>query len=91
MSRQPFANPGLSVSVRIADRYPLSDGRFYPASINHVLATLVLRTPGLGVREPVETSSASSPRPEHRPGQETMGSLKSTPAFEISELFAPQL
>ncbi len=46
-------NPYLGVSARIVENYQRSDGKFYPAAIQHVLGTLDPRIPGLGAWEPV--------------------------------------
>jgi hypothetical protein len=50
-------NPQLGVSARIVEQYQRSDGRFFPAAIQHVLATLDPRIPGLGAWQPVEMSN----------------------------------
>ena len=41
-------NPRLGVSARIVEDYDRSDGKHYPAAVQHVLATLDPRIPGLG-------------------------------------------
>jgi hypothetical protein len=51
-------NPYLGVSARIVEQYARSDGRFYPAAIQHVLATLDPRITGLGAWSPVEMSNS---------------------------------
>jgi hypothetical protein len=51
-------NPQLGVSARIVEQYSRSDGRFYPAAIQHVLGTLDPRIPGLGQWQPVDMSSS---------------------------------
>ena len=53
-------NPYLGVSARIVEQYARSDGKFYPAAIQHVLATLDPRIPGLGAWEPVAELANSS-------------------------------
>jgi hypothetical protein len=50
-------NPELGVSARIVEEYQRSDGRFFPAAIQHVLGTLDPRIPGLGGWQAVEASS----------------------------------
>ena len=50
------SNPGLGVSARIVEQYARSDGEFFPAAIQHVLATLDPRIPGLGAWQPVDLS-----------------------------------
>lgn len=51
------ANPRLGVSARIVEAYDRSDGKFFPKAIQHVLATLDPRIPGLGGWAAVETSN----------------------------------
>jgi hypothetical protein len=51
------ANPRLGVSARIVEGYDRSDGRFFPAAIQHVLGTLDPRIPGLGGWEAIEASN----------------------------------
>lgn len=51
------ANPGLGVSARIVEAYDRADGRFFPKAIQHVLATLDPRIPGLGGWSTVEASN----------------------------------
>lgn len=46
-------NPMLGVSARIVENYARSDGKFYPAAVQHVLGTLDPRVPGLGAWSPV--------------------------------------
>lgn len=53
-------NPYLGVSARIVEQYARSDGKFYPAAIQHVLCTLDPRIPGLGAWEPVAELANSS-------------------------------
>lgn len=55
------ANPRLGVSARIVEDYARSDGRHFPAAVQHVLGTLDPRIPGLGAWEAVE---AASPVPD---------------------------
>ena len=55
------ANPKLGVSARIVEDYARSDGKHYPAAIQHVLGTLDPRIPGLGGWEAIE---AASPVPD---------------------------
>jgi hypothetical protein len=50
-------NPKLGVSARIVEGYDRSDGKFYPAAVQHVLGTLDPRIPNLGAWEAVEMSS----------------------------------
>ena len=54
-------NPKLGVSARIVEDYARSDGKHYPAAIQHVLGTLDPRIPGLGAWEAIE---AASPVPD---------------------------
>ncbi len=54
-------NPRLGVSARIVEDYARSDGKHYPAAIQHVLGTLDPRIPGLGAWEAIE---AASPVPD---------------------------
>lgn len=55
------ANPRLGVSARIVEDYARSDGRRFPAAIQHVLGTLDPRIPGLGPWQAIE---AASPAPD---------------------------
>lgn len=50
-------NPELGVSARIVEAYDRADGKFFPQAIQHVLATLDPRVPGLGRWSAVETSN----------------------------------
>jgi hypothetical protein len=50
-------NPYLGVSARIVEQYQRADGQFFPAAIQHVLATLDPRITGLGAWQSVEMSS----------------------------------
>jgi len=54
-------NPRLGVSARIVEGYDRSDGKFYPAAVQHVLGTLDPRIPNLGAWEPVEMSGGEPP------------------------------
>lgn len=50
-------NPYLGVSARIVENYNRSDGKFYPAAVQHVLGTLDPRVPGLGSWERLDMSN----------------------------------
>lgn len=50
-------NPYLGVSARIVENYARSDGKFYPAAIQHVLGTLDPRIPALGAWAPVDMAN----------------------------------
>ena len=50
-------NPHLGVSARIVEGYNRSDGKTYPAAMQHVLGTLDPRIPGLGAWEAVTEMS----------------------------------
>jgi len=54
-------NPNLGVSARIVEDYARSDGKHFPAAIQHVLGTLDPRIPGLGAWTAIE---AASPVPD---------------------------
>jgi hypothetical protein len=54
-------NPRLGVSARIVEGYARSDGKSFPAAVQHVLATLDPRIPGLGAWQAIE---AATPVPE---------------------------
>jgi hypothetical protein len=54
-------NPRLGVSARIVEDYARSDGKHFPAAVQHILATLDPRIPGLGAWEAIE---AASPVPD---------------------------
>jgi hypothetical protein len=54
-------NPKLGVSARIVEDYARSDGKRYPAAIQHVLGTLDPRIPGLGAWQAIE---AATPTPD---------------------------
>jgi hypothetical protein len=51
-------NPYLGVSARIVEGYERSDGKTYPAAIQHVLGTLDPRIPGLGPWKQVDMANA---------------------------------
>jgi len=51
------ANPKLGVSARIVEDYARSDGKRFPAAIQHVLGTLDPRIPGLGAWEAIEAAT----------------------------------
>jgi hypothetical protein len=50
-------NPRLGVSARIIEGYDRSDGKFFPAAIQHVLGTLDPRIPSMGPWSTVEASN----------------------------------
>ena len=50
-------NPGLGVSARIVEEYDRADGKFFPRAIQHVLATLDPRIPGMGGWSAVEAAN----------------------------------
>ena len=50
-------NPHLGVSARIVEAYDRSDGVHFPAALQHVLATLDPRIPGLGPWRTVEAAN----------------------------------
>lgn len=50
-------NPYLGVSARIVESYQRSDGKFYPAAVQHVLGTLDPRIPGLGAWQTIEAAN----------------------------------
>jgi len=50
-------NPMLGVSARIVENYQRSDGKFYPAAIQHVLGTLDPRITALGSWSPVDMAN----------------------------------
>jgi hypothetical protein len=50
-------NPELGVSARIVEDYARADGRHFPAAVQHVLATLDPRIPGLGAWRAVEAAN----------------------------------
>src|SRR5262249_31754699 len=52
-------NPALGVSARIVEGYPRADGKFFPKAIQHVLATLDPRIPGLGGWQAIEASNVA--------------------------------
>jgi hypothetical protein len=51
-------NPMLGVSARIVEHYNRSDGKYFPAAIQHILGTLDPRVPGLGAWSPVDMSNS---------------------------------
>lgn len=51
-------NPELGVSARIVEDYARSDGKFFPAAVQHVLGTLDPRIPGLGAWQAIEAANA---------------------------------
>jgi hypothetical protein len=53
-------NPRLGVSARIVEHYNRSDGKTYPAAIQHVLGTLDPRIPQLGSWTPVDMAGDAS-------------------------------
>jgi hypothetical protein len=53
-------NPNLGVSARIVEDYARSDGKYYPAAIQHVLGTLDPRITGLGPWEKAVQMSNSA-------------------------------
>jgi hypothetical protein len=50
-------NPLLGVSARIVEHYDRSDGKYFPAAIQHVLGTLDPRIPGLGGWQAIEAAN----------------------------------
>jgi hypothetical protein len=50
-------NPYLGVSARIVEQYDRSDGKHYPAAVQHVLATHDPRIPGLGGWRTIEAAN----------------------------------
>lgn len=50
-------NPKLGISARIVNEYQRSDGKFYPAAVQHALATHDPRIAGLGAWESVDSYS----------------------------------
>lgn len=53
-------NPYLGCSARIVEQFQRSDGKFYPAAVQHVLGTLDPRIPGLGAWQEVQLANESS-------------------------------
>jgi hypothetical protein len=49
--------PEMGISARIVENYQRSDGRFFPAALQHALITLDPRVPALGRWEPLEMSN----------------------------------
>jgi hypothetical protein len=91
-------NPKLGVSARIVEAYDRADGKFFPKAIQHVLATLDPRVPGLGKWAAVETSNddaavitydlsgaefAGSPPPK---GDSTMPDLTTEQQAQLAKL-----
>jgi hypothetical protein len=54
-------NPMLGVSARIVENYARSDGKYFPAAIQHVLGTLDPRIPALGPWQSVDMSNDAGP------------------------------
>jgi hypothetical protein len=52
-----LTNPVLGVSARIVEDYARSDGKHFPAAIQHVLGTLDPRIPGLGAWQAIEAAN----------------------------------
>ena len=50
-------NPYLGVSARIVEQYARADGQFYPAAVQHVLATHDPRITGLGPWRSIEAAN----------------------------------
>jgi hypothetical protein len=50
-------NPYLGVSARIVEDYARSDGKYFPAAVQHVLGTLDPRIPGLGPWQAIEAAN----------------------------------
>lgn len=50
-------NPELGVSARIVEAYDRADGKFFPKAVQHVLATLDPRIPGLGGWQTVDAAN----------------------------------
>jgi hypothetical protein len=50
-------NPYLGVSARIVEEYDRSDGKHYPAAVQHVLGTHDPRIPGLGAWQAIEAAN----------------------------------
>ncbi len=53
-------HPYIGVSARIVEQYARSDGKFYPAAVQHVLATTDPRIPALGSWQPVSLANETS-------------------------------
>ena len=51
-------NPKCGVSARIVEDYDRSDGKFFDKAVQHVLATLDPRIPGLGGWQAIEASNS---------------------------------
>jgi hypothetical protein len=53
-------NPRLGVSVRIRENYQRSDGRYYPAAMQHLLLTWDPRIAGMKPWEPIDLSNSAA-------------------------------
>ena len=53
-------HPYIGVSARIVEQYARSDGKFYPAAVQHILATTDPRIPNLGSWQPVDMANETS-------------------------------
>jgi hypothetical protein len=53
-------NPRLGVSVRIRENYDRSDGKFYPAAMQHLLLTWDPRIAGMKPWEPIDLSNSAA-------------------------------
>jgi hypothetical protein len=71
-------NPELGVSARIVEDYARSDGKYFPAAIQHVLGTLDPRIPGLGAWRAVE--AANEAERAEQAGQEQRAADTGQPA-----------
>ena len=49
--------PEMGISARIVENYARSDGKFYPAAVQHALITLDPRVPALGSWQPVDMAN----------------------------------
>lgn len=49
--------PEMGVSARIVENYARSDGKFFPAALQHALITLDPRVPALGSWQPVDMAN----------------------------------
>lgn len=58
------ANPRLGVSARIVEDYARSDGKYYPAAVQHVLGTLDPRIPELGPWQRTDLSNSYGFEPD---------------------------
>jgi hypothetical protein len=75
-------NPNLGVSARIVEDYARSDGRRFPAAIQHVLGTLDPRIPGLGAWTAIE---AATPVPEQVVDLSALHFAGEAPAIQITQ------